>query len=81
MFIWVSCHLKTLQPKSFGSSRTLTDLVHQSRDDGQRRPLERSVKGVRVRDEDWGKTGGTCVNGSTSCLVTAETSGVTGDTC
>lgn len=40
------------QPPSFGSSPGLTDLVHQSRDDGQRRPLQCSVKGVRVRDED-----------------------------
>lgn len=32
--------------------RELTDLIHQGGDDGQRRPLQSHIIGVRVRDED-----------------------------
>lgn len=32
--------------------QTLTDLIHQGGDDGQRRPLQCRIIGVRVRDED-----------------------------
>ena len=34
------------------ASASVTDFVHQGRDDGERRPLHLSVVGVRVGDED-----------------------------
>lgn len=35
----------------------VTDFVDQRGDDGQGRPLQLRVKGVRVRDENWGRRG------------------------
>lgn len=35
----------------------VTDFVDQCGDDGQGRPLQRRVKGVGVRDENWGQRG------------------------
>lgn len=40
----------------------VTDFVDQRGDDGEGRPLQLRVKGVRVRDENWGRRGKMCVH-------------------